>query len=313
MSRPRRQRGGRLGRLAGDCRGQVTLFFILCLGVMVMLLAFLVNLGQVLHEKILVQTVADMAALSAANVQAAGLNEIADLNTEWHQLHLDCQRNVNGRTFRGRDGRAMFERYRYWMEDRTLSMMKSAAGRYAGHAWEAAARTVDWFSARYGRQFRWDTVGHTTYPYDVLTDVGGEGRWGAFWWDFAHCVPSKWHPCPNFRRPYYTFHWRQPRSGGIYNAASADWDSYAPRASKALETPTYFRVRVWQASKTPFLWLERFRVNVPQVEAYALAEPTGGDIGNLDPGYRARLMPLRTIYFMRDQWDAPLDRGRFRH
>jgi len=52
------------------------------LPVMILMLALVVNISQLVFTKIKLQNTVDACALSAAAVQAAGLNEIADLNME---------------------------------------------------------------------------------------------------------------------------------------------------------------------------------------------------------------------------------------
>ncbi len=62
--------------------GSVTVLVVFLLPVMCIMLMLMVNIGQAVFEKIRLQQTVDMCALSAANVQAMGLNEIADLNFE---------------------------------------------------------------------------------------------------------------------------------------------------------------------------------------------------------------------------------------
>ncbi len=69
-------------------RGSVTVLVVFLLPVMCVMLMLVVNIGQALFEKIRLQQTVDMCALSAANVQAVGLNEIADLNNEARLQYL---------------------------------------------------------------------------------------------------------------------------------------------------------------------------------------------------------------------------------
>jgi len=61
-------------------RGSVTVFVTLMLPILALMIFLVVNIGQLVFEKIRLQNTADACALSAAAVQAAGLNEIAELN-----------------------------------------------------------------------------------------------------------------------------------------------------------------------------------------------------------------------------------------
>jgi len=61
-------------------RGSVTVFVALLLPTLALMIFLVLNIGQLVFEKIRLQNTADACALSAAAVQAAGLNEIAELN-----------------------------------------------------------------------------------------------------------------------------------------------------------------------------------------------------------------------------------------
>ncbi len=68
-------------------------------------------------------------------------------------------------------------------------------------------------------------------------------------------------------------------------------------------THTYFRVRLNREPVKPFISLDAwgFKARMPALEAYSLAQPTGGKVndeasGGGKPSYIARFMPLRTQY-----------------
>ena len=63
-------------------KGSITVMIALLLPVLFLMMAMIVNVSQLVYTKIRLQTTVDACALSAAAVQAAGLNEIADLNWE---------------------------------------------------------------------------------------------------------------------------------------------------------------------------------------------------------------------------------------
>jgi hypothetical protein len=63
-----------------DENGSVTVFVALLLPVLAVMIFLVLNIGQLVFEKIRLQNTADACALSAAAVQAAGLNEIAEVN-----------------------------------------------------------------------------------------------------------------------------------------------------------------------------------------------------------------------------------------
>ncbi|HML60506.1 MAG TPA: pilus assembly protein TadG-related protein [Solidesulfovibrio sp.] len=64
----------------GDQRGSVTVFVTLLLPTLMLMAFLMLNIGQLIFEKIRLQNTVDACALSAAAVQAAGLNEIAETN-----------------------------------------------------------------------------------------------------------------------------------------------------------------------------------------------------------------------------------------
>jgi hypothetical protein len=66
----------------GGQKGSITVMIAFLLPVMVLMLAMIVNISQLVFTKIKLQATVDACALSAAAVQSAGLNEIADLNME---------------------------------------------------------------------------------------------------------------------------------------------------------------------------------------------------------------------------------------
>lgn len=63
-------------------RGSITVYAVFLLPIMLMMCLLLANVGQAIFEKVRLQNTVDAAALAAATVQSAGLNEIADLNFE---------------------------------------------------------------------------------------------------------------------------------------------------------------------------------------------------------------------------------------
>jgi hypothetical protein len=60
--------------------GSITVMFAFFLPVLALMIMLTLDIAQLVFEKIRLQNVADACAYSAATVQAAGLNEIADLN-----------------------------------------------------------------------------------------------------------------------------------------------------------------------------------------------------------------------------------------
>ncbi len=63
-------------------KGSITVLIGFLTPIMILMVILVVNIGQLVFDKIRLQYVADACAISAATVQSAMLNEIADLNNE---------------------------------------------------------------------------------------------------------------------------------------------------------------------------------------------------------------------------------------
>lgn len=75
-------------RLSGQ-EGSITVMTALLMPTLVLMIMLVMNIGQLIFEKIRIQNAADAVAYSAATVQAAGLNEIADLNKSAKKEYLE--------------------------------------------------------------------------------------------------------------------------------------------------------------------------------------------------------------------------------
>jgi len=78
--------------------GSITVLISLMLPIMVLLILFVANSGQLIYEKIRLKNTCDAVALGAANVQSIAGNEIGDLNkereTEFRKLRKHVGRNL---------------------------------------------------------------------------------------------------------------------------------------------------------------------------------------------------------------------------
>lgn len=74
-------------RLLFSQEGSITVVIAFLLPIMLLMVALIININQLVFTKIKLQNTVDACALSAAAVQAAGLNEIADLNREMFREH----------------------------------------------------------------------------------------------------------------------------------------------------------------------------------------------------------------------------------
>lgn len=76
--------------------GSITVLIALLLPIMLLMLVMIVNINHLVFQKIRLQNIVDACALSAAVVQAAGLNEIADLNRDMMAESRKIQRILAG-------------------------------------------------------------------------------------------------------------------------------------------------------------------------------------------------------------------------
>ena len=298
-------------RLARDQKGQTTVFVALSMMVMVCFLAFMVNLGQMVHDRILTQEVADMIALSAANVQAAGLNEIADLNFAYRQLETDLYLNLLMPPAWSSAGEAQncVNWYKQGMQlNNKLQQNVNQYFAYAAHA--VAGLVLLWYNKEYGwdRPFVAIPWIHYKYPMQYLTAVESVGN--------RFCPYNFYVPVPLFAGPAKTFIRIRPWSGlptiakGLpIGAGLASWSSYN---NKDDAVAAYYRVLVFRTKSKAFVNLPDFGfdVKLPMIWAMSLAMPTGGNVEKGKPKYFARFTPVGTEF----QFDIPLPfRDEFKH
>jgi|GEM_PF-3295684 hypothetical protein len=310
MNRQGGHRPGWARRLTGDQRGQTTIFVALAAMVLICFLAFMVNLGQLVHDRILAQSVADMAALSAANVQAAGLNEIADINMEYKALERDLKRwLVAGTWVNAGTAQNLVSFFTNFMSI-CNTMAQGASTIYAGMAHVVAYRVLEWHNREHGgsRPFRMAPLVGPVYPGMRLTALEHRGQ---EFQAYTHIVPMICCQMPAISFIPFRLMPITPSSAvGIPAGGVAVWDSYLTRDS---ETVTYYRVLVWREPVKVFANLPDlgFDVKLPTIMAASLAMPTGGNIENCKPDYIARFAPVDSRF----KYDIPFYpyKGKYSH
>ncbi len=73
----------RPGNHPGSEKGSISVLIAFLIPVMCLMVVLVASIGQLIYAKIRLQITANTCALAAASVQAAGLNEIADLNYDY--------------------------------------------------------------------------------------------------------------------------------------------------------------------------------------------------------------------------------------
>ncbi len=316
--------------LGRDQGGQTTVFVALSAMVLICFLAVMVNVGQLLHDRMLIQTAADMVALSAANVQAAGHNEIADLNIEVQKLVDDLLLDIGFpyKIWRSRgEAERVIQYYDSWIR-RTHEEQNRASRVFAQGARQIAFQVLGWFNQQYGQggyperqrlpgrqPYGMTELIHATYPGTTFSDLAPYPVEVNYLYLQPVWPPPPPIPCwiwlggpgyPEGLGRHMTF---LAESSGIVLMGSHTING---RVRKDVEKQTYYRVRLSRPPVKPYVNLPEygFDVRQPALEAYALAQPTGGSIQGLNPNYRARFMPLRTRYTY--DVDFP-NRDKFRH
>ncbi|MFH1061057.1 MAG: pilus assembly protein TadG-related protein [Pseudomonadota bacterium] len=296
-------RGALTRRLLADQRGQTTIFVALAAMVLVCFLAFMVNVGQLVHDKILAQNIADMVTLSAANVQAAGLNEIADLNREYYALDRDLYKFLPMGSPWQNAGQAQ-NLVMFFQNFMTINaaMQQAASTIYAGMAHVAAWRVLAWHNREYGgsRPFNMEIMVHPVYPGFRLTAIDHIGQRQQIYSHLVYSPIAPLVPAGSFI-PIRVMPVVRIVAYGIPAAGAAFWDGWMKRDE---ETATYYRVRVWRPPIKPFMNLAElgFDVEIPTMEATSLAMPTGGNIENRKSNYIARFAPVKSEF----KFDYPL-------
>ncbi|WP_031388450.1 TadE/TadG family type IV pilus assembly protein [Desulfonatronum thiodismutans] len=277
--------------------GQTTVFLALSMMVLICFLAFMVDVGQLVHDRILTQNVADMVALSAANVQAAGMNELADLNEEYRLLQRDLLKWLQIMPYA--DEAQVRNLVRYFKDWMTIvrELMRKANKFFPEYAEAAAYNTLDWYNDRYGDHFEIVMINHPrpltelvhTPPvrlFSMYLDEPREPPPTSAWFS------KKWRCEPAFKL----------QAMGVPFPYNDILDK--PYMKKVDGSLTYMVVHVRRQARPVFVNLPAFGydVEIPTINAFAGLIPTGGTIEDGKPEYFARFVPLERLGY-----------GQFRH
>jgi len=268
--------------------GSITVLIAFLLPIMLLMLVLVVNINHLVFQKIRLQNIVDACALSAAVVQAAGLNEIADLNRDmmaesrkiariladgaWHNY----SQARNAKNFFSNGGSGVLDWiYKYQME---------ANRYYAAEADNTARQVKDKNLPRAFLRARHNTSGLARFK---------TRKYSYFFVYYSATDTSKAPPTPTRR-------WRNPdnpRYAGSHNGVY-----YLP-AKRTLPLPDSFEVpyKLEKRSTTiadyeimlpahDFPLANPLFGGVPALWARATAKPAGGYISSGVPEYRALLI-----------------------
>lgn len=274
--------------------GQTSVLFALAFMVFICFLAFMVDIGQMIHDRILTQNVADMVALSAANAQAAGYNELADLNWEYEELQNDLVDVwLPGFIYANKSQiENLIQYFKDWMAI-VKSLMMEANSIFPQYAEMAAYKTLDYYNGMYGG-FSIDNFYqfpdgklcelHHTDPVDL------RGR---------YVEPAEEPPVMAFN----SIKWRDrpimpmPTVGIIAPHYDTLDEPYMLKEQKFPTYPTHVVVSVSRQPRKVFVNLPDYGydVGIPKIEAWAAAMPTGGMVKGGETSYFARFIPLEAV------------------
>ena len=277
--------------------GQTTVFLALSMMVLICFLAFMVDVGQLVHDRILTQNVADMVALSAANVQAAGMNELADLNWEYRRLQEDLLDYLTFQPYINRgEVEGLVADFKEWMELVRGYMMR-ANNIFPDLAELAAYRTLDWYNDTYGKHFELVSIVQNR-PLTPLEHTMPEMLRSSYLDEPRDPPPIPAYIFTGIRcvEPVEVV------SAGVRLPFSDVLDKTYMKKEDDLVTSMVVHVR--RKARPVFVNLPSFGydVEIPIINAFAGLIPTGGHIERGEPEYFARFVPLEFLGY-----------GQFRH
>jgi hypothetical protein len=309
-----RQSGGmdRFGawkRLAHEEDGQSSVLIAMTAVVFIAFLAFLANIGQVIHDKMLTQAVADAAVLSAANVQAVGMNEIADLNAEIDKLADECKEDFEtaNNDFEITQGWATYNYYSTQI-DYLHDLQDEANEDFAEMASAAAQKIVDLHNEKY-QNLHPNVVNTSHKGLNVvenwtLEEVMGESTPKEQMCDLeiAHDKKYQWteyfcasEECESMTVGIFKDKRKGVETEDIPYSSQLDFNSTLEDIRKLSDsTKVYYRARVKRPAVRALVDMDKygFSVNIPEIIAYSQAQPNKGNIEDMEPDYEARLAPL---------------------
>ncbi len=309
----------KVDKLARDQRGQSSVLIAMMAVVFITFLAFLANIGQVIHDKMLTQAVADAAVLSAANVQAVGMNEIADLNAEIKKLADECWWDFETADKKFAPGQGWATYSYYAIQIKYLrSLQVEANEEFAQMASAAAQKIVDLHNENYQKLH--PKVFSTSYQgleavekwtlEEVMGDSSPKHKMGDLPTAKTEIYNWKEYICAGKCYSTMTVGSFTDQRNGVYTHPIS-YSFFIPFYAFLKEhrklsplTKVYYRARVKRNAVRALVDMDQygFDVNIPDIVAYSQAQPNKGNIEFAEPEYEARLAPLWQSY-PNETWD----------
>ncbi|MDQ7832286.1 MAG: Tad domain-containing protein [Desulfovibrionaceae bacterium] len=288
-------------------RGSVTVFVALLLPTLALMIFLVLNIGQLVFEKIRLQNTADACALSAAAVQAAGLNEIAELNFWSSTYVINLVRGVMGLTIilapwqnqMTADSavnfyKGVFSAIRDYQDKankdyakKALSIAKATKRAnlddrgVTGVRIESMNPRADFDNPKNLIEYR---KHKTTVPYSTVVSTG----------QYPYCIFQSnmtWNDAAAGDKKYFGLYlgWMTPPTCVlVVMPGFAEFDYKISKKSKPM---TYSAFKLTQEAKD-FVIAGSVFGRMDKMTAYAAAMPTGGNVKSGKPKYKPVLVRL---------------------
>lgn len=302
--------------------GGSTVFIVLLMAGMFVFVILVINVGQLVFERIRLQTTVDNCAIAAATVQAAGLNEIADLNWEASNEFRLAQNNLMSRGVFYNKGNAnrvfhFHERVLYY-----INQYRTDANYFFARQAQSIAQSVKQLNLPNSYLF---SIAPASQSSKLIANHEIEERSVYYRYYTASCSKCTSSPV---RANTYSKNPQQvwgsisttPRFPSNRTASKYEKKKLLRKWKKATPNQTYAAFGLTQEIK-PFLlgdlmfnlrgadlppgtpqqyrsYINRYRtkVTMPKMTVYAAAKPTGGDIYAGSPNYKPILYQLKKLY-----------------
>jgi hypothetical protein len=268
-------------------KGSITVLIVLLLPIMILMLALVVNINQLIFTKMKLQNTVDACALSAAAVQAAGLNEIADLNIEMAMESQKAGYFLSSGTWydfqAARATKDFFYNSSNGVIDWIRKYQRQANQTYAEDA-ERVAQHVKQLNFPQSKLTAKHNTGQLTYLKEHFYDAGFM-YYSASYPDDPPVLTQQWF---NPDDPRFA----DAHDGRISFPAQRMtplYDSFRILEKTEKKTPTYVDYDIMLPAH-PFVMADAIFRGVPTLRATAAARPAGGNIYRQRPSYRAVLV-----------------------
>ncbi len=313
-----------------DDRGSATLFVMVAIPIMFTLIILVINIGQLIFDRIRLQTTVDACTLAAAARQSTGLNEIAGLNRSAQLEYRNAMANLRGLPwFDSNHGRRAYQFHKKVLD--TIEQFRKDANRYFAASAHQYAQSVKNHTMPNTQLV---SIVRSYIPRGKLMREGRAERkdisWRYFtsWCQGKDCVPiwgaaHYFTPFPRFTRQgvipakyartannYMTL--RRGPLGGDAGPFKVRWRKQTPPVTFAAyrlsqeQKPLILGNRLFDLTRLSLpsavpsqyrRYINRFRKRLvlPAMSVYAAAKPTGGDIWNMKAEYRPMMIQLRRV------------------